>query len=148
MGTQGFDIGEQKIDAKEVESQGVWVELTGGDEEPLMYTPPGDDQTPKPVRILVAGTYSSQYTRARDIQQQKMIAKRRTKLTPAQIKENGRDLAAACCIAWEGFYFKGTPFPCSAPNALILFEKAPFILEQVESQMTDHASFFKTASSS
>lgn len=148
---QGFDLGTQQESAKVAESRGVWIEIRDLEDEVMTYESPNGEGAPpttRRVRILVSGTYSSQYRLAFDRQRGKMIAKRRTKLTSQQLTENQRELAAACCLAWEGFFLNGVGYACTPENAVKLFEAAPHIQEQVEEQMQDHASFFRTASTS
>jgi hypothetical protein len=126
------------------ESEGSWVEVLDMEDEPVTYK---DGETVKPVRILVAGTYSKQYREITDKQRNRMLKQKRNKLTGAQLRENAKEVAAHCCINWEGFNNKGAPFPCNVTNALALFTAAPHFQEQVEAQMLDHASFFRKPSS-
>lgn len=147
MSTQssGFDVGAASQDVESRESEGTWVELLDVEDEPVTYT----DATgaTKPVRILVAGTYSKQYREISDRQRNKMLKAKRSKFTGAQLRENSKEAAAYCCIAWEGLNLHGKEFPCNPVNAAVLFTAAPHFQEQVESAMLDHASFFRKPSS-
>jgi hypothetical protein len=146
----GFDL--QSNDARsvaETEDAGVWVDCRKANGDPMMYTViEGEGEAEKSVekqaRILVAGTYSNVYRRAQDKQRDKMLRMRRSKMTGAEMLTQQLELAAACCINWEGFISNGKLVLCNAQNALAVLAVAPWIREDVEAQMTDHASFFST----
>lgn len=94
------------------------------------------------VTITVAGSYSSQYRRTSSAQRDRMLKQRRTQLSGEQLERNQLELDAACIISWEGFTTGQAPYPLTKENAVALLTKAPWIREQVEEAMQDHASFF------
>lgn len=95
-----------------------------------------------PVTITVVGTYSKTYRRVQNEQRAKNLKGRRAPLTPEQIDARGTEGLAACVLGWQGFTSDGKPFPYSRDNAIALFQAAPWIREQVEEAMGDHAAFF------
>jgi hypothetical protein len=71
-----------------------------------------------------------------------MLKQRRTSLTGEGLNRQQLELVAASIIAWEGFTANGQPYQLTKENAIALLDKAPWIREQVEEAMGDHASFF------
>lgn len=96
----------------------------------------------KPVTITVVGTYSKTYRRVQNENRAKALKQRRSQLTPEQIDAKANEAVAGCIKGWEGFLSDGKPFPFTRENAIALFEQAPWIREQVEEAMGDHAAFF------
>jgi hypothetical protein len=147
MSTQsGFNMkAAASAPVKDAEGKGQWVELDDLDGTSLTYEIDGEV---RPIRILVAGAYSKQYQDANDEVRGRMIKARRREVTGSQLTVNQREVAAACCLNWEGFFDGEAVFPCSKPNAIILFQARPDFQEQVEAAMMDHASFFRKTSGS
>ncbi len=129
MGHAPMDI--QTIDdvAREDEGTLVMVKDAAGEEQ-------------DGVTILVAGTYSTAYRKAVSAQRDRMLRQRRGNLTGEQLERQQLELVAACIIEWDGFTSNGQPFPLSKDNAITLLTRAPWIREQVEEAMSDHASYF------
>lgn len=147
MSTQssgGFDVTAAGNTVQDKEGEGVWVNLRDVNNDPVEYEKDGEK---RPLRILVAGTYSKQYRDISDRQRNKLLKTRRMQLTGDQLRENQREASAHCCIAWEGFHAAGKEFACNPTNAMAVFKAAPWFQEQVEEQMQDHESFFRNASS-
>lgn len=128
-------------DVAQREDEGNKVHLTDEAGE-LMY------EDKKPVTITVVGTYSKTYRRVQNEQRLKVLKGRRVQLTPDAVDAKANEALAACVLGWEGFTSEGKPFPYSRDNAAALFAQAPWIREQVEEAMSDHASFFPKSSAS
>ena len=100
----------------------------------------GDGKTP--VTMLVAGTYSSRYRRALEASRDQAL-KQRT-VDGDQLEQRSLAVVAACVIGWEGLETDDhTPIPFSKANALDILAACPWIREQVEAAMNDHAAFFR-----
>lgn len=125
----------------EREDQGSTVHLVDETGEPMF-------EGGKPVTITVVGTYSKMYRRVQNEQRIRNLKGRRTQPTPDIIDARANEAIAGCVLAWEGFTSEGKPFPYTRENAAILFAQAPWIRDQVEEAMSDHASFFPKSSAS
>lgn len=139
---QGFDLGAAKQVA-EREDEGQVVHVTGPDGEPAYYMD-GDER--KPVTITVAGSYSKTYRRAEEGQRRRNLKRRSTKVTPAQLDRNRRELIASCVLDWQGFFEAGRPLPCTKENVMRVLSAAKWIQYDVEAAMEDHAAFFDGSS--
>jgi hypothetical protein len=131
-----------KLKTAAAEDEGTLVAIRDASGEPELQ-PNGD-----PVTITVAGTYSSRYRRAMDNQRERLLKQRRTSLTGEGLNRQQLELIAASIIEWEGFTAEGQPYPFTKENAIALLDNAPWIREQVEEAMGDHAAFFPKASAS
>jgi hypothetical protein len=94
-----------------------------------------------PVTIKVAGTYSKRYRRATDANRDRLLKRR--SIDGDQVNEQALATIAACIIEWDGLTAAGQPFPFSKENAMVLLDTCPWIREQVETAMNDHAVFSK-----
>jgi hypothetical protein len=83
-----------------------------------------------------------------DNQRERLLKQRRTSLTGEGLNRQQLELIAASIIEWEGFTAEGQPYPFTKENAIALLDNAPWIREQVEEAMGDHAAFFPKASAS
>lgn len=101
-----------------------------------------DDGT-TPVTITVVGTYSKRYRRLAEANRDKMLKQRRTQLDGEQLDEQSLETVAGCILGWDGFTADGAPFPFTKANAVTLLKAAPWMREQVEAAMNDHAAFFR-----
>jgi len=139
----GFEFGDATPVA-DLEDAGAVVHLRDLDDE-LMYYKLDNDDEEEPVTITVAGSYSKKYKRAQNAQTTKAMkgARRGTRVTGEALQEQLRDLASTCVLAWDGFFDKGEPMACERDNVVKVFERAPWILEQVQAAQVDHASFFR-----
>lgn len=106
-----------------------------------------DEAGTVPVTITVAGTYSTRYRKLMDASGDKSWKKRGT-MEAEDSRRNTLEIIAGCVLGWDGFVASGEPFACNKTNACILLDSCPWIREQVEKAMTDHASFFGQPSAS
>lgn len=135
----GFQVGQTGGDVRDRETEGSWMDVNDEQGDPMMYK---DGDKLLPVRILVAGTYSTQYRSIVDIQKSRMLKGRRV-TAGEQLTSNQREAVAACCLAWEGFFHGAEPYECNIKSAVTLLQQAYWIQEQVEERMGDHTAFFK-----
>jgi len=135
---KGFDIGAAKSVAAQ-EDEGIVVSVKDAQGAPQFV---GET----PVTITVAGSYSAIYRRALDAQRDRMVKLRRG-LTGEALQRQQLELVAACILRWDGIMNGDKVFPLTKDNAVALLEAAPWIREEVEAAMGDHAGFFKPASS-
>lgn len=138
--SKGFDINAAESEAS-AEDAGQVVHVRDANGDPMFYGEKGD----KPITITVAGTYSKVYRAALNRQRDRMLRMRRTKMTGEMLDEQQVELAAACVLAWEGFTQDGQPVPCTRETARVLMAKVPWLREQVEEAMNDHAGFSQSS---
>lgn len=124
------------------EDAGVVVHLHDEAGEELFYTPDGSEEE-RPVTITMAGSYSSRFRKAQEAQTTRVVNKKNVHVTGALLRVQKIELTAACFLAWDGFFEGGVPIECDKENVLEAFKKYPFVLEQAEAAMGDHAGFSK-----
>jgi hypothetical protein len=140
LGTVGNDLGD--------EDAGQDIPIHDRRGEPMFFTPAGATD-PVPLTIRVAGTYSKRYRRHIEGVRLRGAKQRSASLTADQLTQENLEAAAVCCVDWcAAFQLDGKPAACTRENAVKLLGRAPWIREQVEAAMGDHARFFKSGSSS
>jgi hypothetical protein len=138
---QGFDLSTAD-DVAGRENEGQWIEIHGAEGDPLFYR---DGEDVKPVRALVAGTYSRRYRRVEESLRDKRM-KKGSRYTGEQFERDQVRLAALCVLDWEGFFASGKPIPCDESNVATVLQKAPWIRDQVTTAMQDHEGFSEASS--
>jgi hypothetical protein len=127
--------------AKEVasrEDEGVWFHVHDECDEPLFY------ENEKPVRMKVAGSYSSRFNRLNEALQRR---KWKAGTTPDEIQNAYREeVVAKCILEWEGFTDEGdVPVPLDPKYAKEAVHTA-WLYPQITRAMDDHKSFFSESS--
>lgn len=61
-----------------------------------------------------------------------------------ELEEDSLKLLAACTKGWSGVVFDKKPVEFSKENAMMIYEKFPWIREQVDTAIGDRANFIKT----
>jgi hypothetical protein len=140
----GFNL-NQVTPVSKLESEGIWINVHDIEGEEMFYQ--GEDGTEHPVRIRVAGSYSDRYRRAQEAQTTRALNRRGAKVTGALLAHQRRELAATCTLDWEGFHDGESFTECTREKASEMYKMAPWIQEQVEMAMQDHAAFFSSNSS-
>lgn len=102
-----------------------------------------DEAKTLPATITVVGTYSSRYRRLSEANRDKMLKQRRSQMDGDQLNQQSLELVASCILSWDGFVTVDGPFPYTKANAVALLDACPWIREQVEAAMNDHASFLR-----
>lgn len=136
----GFDLSTAEQVAS-TEDEGTVVELLGPDEKPYLYKDANGEE--KPVTITVAGAHSRRHRKAEE-------ALRNRKLKPRQMTgqifhEDNIEKVVACTLAWSGIADKGQPLELTRANVAMVYKRAPWILDQVQEAMNDHARFFENS---
>ncbi len=104
-----------------------------------------DEAETKPVTITVAGTYSNRYRKLTDASNDKAW-KKAGRLEAEDNRKSALEIIAGCILKWDGFTAGSAAFPLNKTNAVVLLDQCPWIREQVEKHMTDHALFTAAAS--
>lgn len=91
--------------------------------------------------FTVVGSESKSVRAARAALQKRLLNSRRIKLTPADIRRNRIDTAAAGVTDWHGWDDNGKDVPFSAERVSDVL-RLEHILEQAETAIAEHADFF------
>jgi hypothetical protein len=129
------------------EDEGIVVQL----DDPRTGDPATYGEPPKPVTILVAGSYSQRFREA-EAKRLAQWAKQRRVPKGTEVQESQRETVAACVLAWDGIFDRppedgGQPLPCTPENIRKLLAVPP-LFAQVWEAMQDHERFFATRSPS
>lgn len=135
----GFDIQAQKA-AADQEDAGTVVHIHDLDGRPMYY---GGNED-KPVTITTAGIHSSRYRKVEAAQRRRPLKPR--KLTPEAIREDAIERAAACALAWDGFFDGDVAVECNRHNVAEVYRACSWVLDQVAEAMDDHVRFSESSS--
>lgn len=134
----GFDLGAAAAVAQ-AEDAGQWIDIFDEAGRPLTFRTP-EGQT-EPVRMLVAGSYSAHYRREAEAQRARSIRRGSAVDAAKRIAQRERELVSACVLDWRGFFRNGKPMPLTRESVQNVLEQAPWIHDQVQLAMEDHAGF-------
>ena len=103
------------------------------------------ENTPLGIKITLAGADSDVYRKTVN----KNVNKRVQRMKPGQSlpftaeeqEESGLNLLAVCTLAWEGVVVEGEVLPCTKENAKMVYQRFPWIKEQVDQFIGDRANF-------
>jgi len=103
------------------------------------------------ITIHVLGKDSDEFQKISRAQSKKRMAKmtkgggfRTTPSIPIEeIERDGIDLLAACTKSWSGIVVEGKPVDCTYDNVIMIYERFPWIKEQVDTAIGDRANFIK-----
>jgi len=91
------------------------------------------------VTITVVGTHSATYRKAADRASKKNF---RHGFDIDSARGQLLETTARCIKSWKGFTSNGQDYPYTTENAIALLTAAPWVREQVEAAMNNHALFF------
>lgn len=134
----GFDIDQQKTAAAQ-EDDGLDVHIQGVDGSPLFYRDSAGQK--KPVIIRVAGSNSQKYRRIEEQLRKRKL--RANMITGEALHSDQITKVVACTLHWEGFTSNADDVPLTPRNARMVYERCPWVLDQLIEAMNDHESFFK-----
>lgn len=102
------------------------------------------------ITIHVLGKDSDEFIKVSRAQSKKRLAKmtksgfRNTSPVPVEeVEQDGIALLAACTKSWVGVIVEGKAVECSVENAKMIYERFPWIREQVDTAIGDRANFIK-----
>ena len=140
--TGGLNLGAAKA-VSDREDEGQVIELLDAAGEPLVYQ---NGTAEKPVTVTVAGSYSATYRKAVERQRLRMLKRRRGKLTSNELTDNQIELEAACALPWDGVLTDdGKPIEHKMENVTGILVGVPWVREQIQIAIEDHAGFFGSA---
>ena len=128
------------IDTTETANEGAVLELRGPDDAPL-FTKDG-----APVTITLLGKDSDVYTRVVNANANRHLNQRgKPKRSIEGAKAEGVSLLAKCTTAWSGIVVEGETLDCTYENAVKLYSRFSWIMEQVDEFVADRANFTKAS---
>lgn len=138
----GFTLSKKRIkDVEQREDDGAWFHVHDENDEPQFYGP--ED---KPVRMRVAGSYSSRFNRLNEVLQRRKWPQG---TTPDAIAHAYRtEVVAKCILEWEGFVDDEGREVLFSPAAAKDAVDTPWLYPQITRAMDAHKSFFKESSPS
>lgn len=132
-----MDLSE--LDTRKAAEEGAKLQLR----HPVDDTPLTDDKG-VPITITVVGSDSQTFKRAMHAQADRRMAKaNRRNMTMQSIEDEGINLLVAATTGWFGIIVDGKAMPFSGDNAHTLYDRFPWIREQVNVFVGDRANFLK-----
>ena len=101
------------------------------------------------ITINILGKDSDEFLKVSRAQSKKRMAKmtkggfRNTSVPVEEIEQDSLALLAACTKSWSGIIVEGKAVECTTDNAVMIYERFPWIKEQVDVAMGDRANFIK-----
>lgn len=101
-----------------------------------------------PVTITLCGMDSDRAKAARREQVDRRLADLSGKpVSAAELEQNALTMLAACTVDWSAnMVFDGKPVPCGRAEAISLYEKLPWLREQVDRHVSSRANFLPASS--
>lgn len=103
------------------------------------------------ITIHVLGKDSDEFIKVSRAQSKKRLAKmskggfRNTSPVPVEeIDQDSLVLLAACTKSWKGVIVEGKAIECTPDNVVMIYERFPWIREQVDTAIGDRANFIKS----
>lgn len=104
------------------------------------------------IIITVLGKDSDEFNKVTRAQSKKRMAKMskngfRSNMTSIPIEEVEQDnitLLAACTKQWIGVVLEGKELECTQANAYMIYDKFPWIREQIDTAIGDRANFIRS----
>lgn len=113
-----------------------------GIDVPILHPTTGEEIG---IVIRVCGPDSERQRKAVQKQVDDRLRRRSAKpMTGAEVTEAGVRTVVACVLGWNHVVLDGRDVPFSVDNAVSLFQRFPWIFEQVNMAAGDRASFLKS----
>lgn len=105
-----------------------------------------DEKTKDPVTITLFGTDSKEYMKVTHSIQNRRLGKRlgkggRAKLTAEEFEVEALELLVASTKAWKHIVVDGQELDCSEKNVRMVYQRFPWIREQVDEFIADRSNF-------
>lgn len=130
-----------KLDTSSAADEGADLQLLN----PVDDTVLRDEKTGEPVSIQLLGSDSKEFMRISHKLQDKRLQKRFTrgklKMSAAEIEADALDLLVACTKGWKHVRIGQEVLPFNEENVRMVYNRFPWIKEQVDSFVNDRASF-------
>jgi hypothetical protein len=130
-GKQLFDLSTLDIAAKAEE----------GAELSLVHPVTGEELG---VYLRIAGKDSEIHLRAiRQLADKRSKKHLRNKLTAEDVERDSMEIRARVTLSWRGVVLDGEELPCNRENALALYRRFPWIVEQVDEFVYDRGNYLR-----
>jgi hypothetical protein len=112
-----------------------------------IYHPGTNEDLGSTIKVL--GKDSDKFIKVSRGQNKKRMAKmtkggfRATAIPVEEIEQDSLMLLAACTVGWVGVVVDGKALDFNEDNAVMVYERFPWIREQVDAAMGDRANFIK-----
>lgn len=137
--SSSFDLAA--LDGAATAEEGAVLELRHPNSGELIFTPDG-----KPVTIRLAGEDSFLYRRAQHTAQNRRFSRGAlTKLRAEELENDQVEIYAACTLAWTGIALDGQDLPCTRQNALMVYKRFRWVVDQVADFIRDRANFLRSS---
>lgn len=130
---RGFDLNELNVEAAD---EGVWMQL----EHPADGTPLENDQG-QAMRIKLAGRDSERFKRIQRRLGDRRLSGKKKNLSFREAESEALNLLANCTLDWEGIQENDEPVEFTDENVKRLYQKYPWIKDQVDEFITDRTNF-------
>lgn len=131
-----------KIDLASAAEQGATMQLKHPVNGQLLFDGEGDHK--KAITITLAGRDSERFQRAyRSIQNRRLGRRNKEKQTVEQFENETIELLARATLGWQHITLEGAPLEFSEQNARRLYERLPWVREQIDEFIEDRQNFFK-----
>jgi hypothetical protein len=99
------------------------------------------------VTFEIVGSMSKRYRKAA-ARQRDLWAKARKQPTGDDLDRQARELTASCVVSWNGVVdpTDQSAVPCTVENVAQLLDEMPWVREQLDGEIRDHAAFFTKSS--
>jgi hypothetical protein len=102
------------------------------------------DDNGQPITITLMGADSEKAKKRQRAEVNKRLKSgRNNKITAEELEENGVNLLALCTLSWSGIKLDGQLLECTAENAAMLYQRTPWLREQVDAFVGDRGNFLK-----
>ena len=110
-----------------------------------------DEKTGEPVTVNLVGSDSKEYMKITHQIQNRRLGKRlgrgsRVKTTAEEIEADALELLVTSTKTWKHIILDGAELPCTPDNARKLYQRFPWIREQVDEFIADRTNFLGESS--
>jgi hypothetical protein len=127
------------LDTRKAADEGAKLQLR----HPVEDSPLTKDDG-SPITITLVGSDSATFKRAMQVQADRRLkSNNRRSISMQSIEDDAIDLLSAATIGWDGIVVDGEELPFSNENAKALYERFPWIREQVNAFIGERANFLK-----
>ena len=102
------------------------------------------------ITIHILGKDSDEFQKVSRAQNKKRMQKmtkggfRSASIPTEEIEQDSIALLAACTKSWSGVVINSVPIECNMENAVMVYERFPWIREQVDTAIGDRANFIRS----
>ena len=130
------------LDTVSASAEGACLELRNPVNDAVLR----DEKSGEPVTITLVGTDSKDYMKITHEIQNRRLGKRlgkggRMKTTAEEIEADALELLVASTKSWKHIVVDGAELSFSQANARMLFQRFPWIKEQVDEFIADRSNF-------